>query len=343
MGTIFFWFYDVLLAAVLIGMLFLGVKRGFIRMLLSLIALAAAFIASLYISDGLSTLIYDKFVTEPLENTITDTVNDAFGDNFVVQIGKIDMSKATVGGKPIDQLKLTPDAAGKITITLDDVDMTKTGLSNVDLSMLGFDTSQNLSNLDIGTVQILQSDLKDNNIEDLVMAEVVSAKIKDSEMFDDISKIVDDINEALPVDVVSAKSLQQMDNTMIRDVVISIANANGNPGKSILDGVIKPMLLVPIRTLIFVLLFVIIMIVLTLIIKGTSIINKLPLIGKFNEVLGGVMGILEGVIVIFIIVIALHLTVTLTDNSLVFLNEMTINESYAFSWVYNFRFLDFLA
>ncbi len=345
MGTEFFWFYDVILVAVLIGMMFLGVKRGFIRMVLSLAAFVAAFLISLFVSDIASEKLYESFVEEKLETAITDTVNDTLGDNIVTQLGKINMDKVTVGGKTLDQLDITPDGAGKITISLKDVDMSRTGLSGVDLSVFGYDKSENIniSDLDIGTVQIYESDLRQNNIGDLLLAEVLTSKILDSDVFDAVADVADKVGEAVPILNINAETLAQADNNVIRDVIISVRNANGNPGKAILDNLVKPVILIPLRTLIFMILFVIILLVLNLVITATSVVNKLPLIGRFNAFLGGVLGIINGVLIIFIIVIILHIVTILTDNSMVFLNDMTIDDSYAFGWIYNFRFLDFLS
>ena len=61
-----------------------------------------------------------------------------------------------------------------------------------------------------------------------------------------------------------------------------------------------------------------------------------------GNVSGGVLGLVQGLIIVFIVVIIAHMAVALSNNTLIFLNEMTINKSYAFSWVYNFSFLDFL-
>ncbi len=342
MGTEFFWFYDVILAAVLIGTLFLGVKRGFIRMALSLVAFIAAFLISFYGSDFLSVKVYEGFIEDDLEATISKTIDDTIGENIVTQLGKLDISKMTVGGKPIDSLDLTPDKAGNITLNLNDVDMSRTGLANIDLTVFGYDKTDRISDIDIGTVQIYQGDLQNNSIEDLLLAEVLSDKIFNSEAFSSINDVVNKINEVLPMVGISEDVLSQADNSLLRNVIISIRNANGNPGKAVIDNVIKPVLLIPIRTLIFILMFVIIMIVLNLIITLTSVVNKLPLIGKFNEVLGGVLGLVNGVVIMFLIVVVLHLVTAMTNNTLVFLNDMTINSSYAFSWIYNFDFLQIL-
>ncbi|HRM44333.1 MAG TPA: CvpA family protein, partial [Fusicatenibacter saccharivorans] len=96
MGTEFFWFYDVILAAILIGMMFIGAKKGFVRMVLRLCAFAASFVIALMISNGVSGWIYDSFISKPLEQTISTSINDALGDNVVTQLGKIDMEKAKI-------------------------------------------------------------------------------------------------------------------------------------------------------------------------------------------------------------------------------------------------------
>ena len=101
-------------------------------------------------------------------------------------------------------------------------------------------------------------------------------------------------------------------------------------------------MLVPLRTIIFVVLFILIFIILSILIKATSVINKLPLIGQLNSLLGGVAGLLQGLVIVFIVVIIAHMAAEPTNNTLIFLNDMTINKSFAFSKIYNFSFLDFL-
>ena len=123
MGTEFFWFYDFILAAILIGMMFIGAKKGFVRMVLSLCAFAASFVIALMISNSVSGWIYDSFISKPLEQTISTSINDALGDNVVTQIGKIDMEKAKINGKSIDSLELKADKAGKVTVNLGNVNL----------------------------------------------------------------------------------------------------------------------------------------------------------------------------------------------------------------------------
>ena len=342
MGTEFFWFYDVILAAILIGMLFVGAKKGFVRMVLSLGAFIASFVVALIISDGVSGWVYDSFISKPLEQTISTSINEALGDNVVTQIGKIDMDKAKINGTSIDELELKVDKAGKVTVNLNNVNLSNTGISKVDLTAFGVDKSTDYSKVNLGSVQIYESDIEKYGIENMILTEVLAQNIKDSDIADSVNEVIEQVSEAVPALGLEGKTIEDIDNGMINNVVVSVVQSSGNPGKAVLDNVAKPIVFVPLRTIIFILLFFIVFIILSIIIKATSLINKLPVIGKLNSLLGGVLGFVQGLIIVFIVVIIAHMAVEMTNNTLIFLNDMTINKSYAFSWVYNFSFLDFL-
>lgn len=342
MGTEFFWFYDVILAAILIGMMFIGVKKGFVRMVLRLCAFAASFVIALMISNGISGWIYDSFISKPLEQTISTSINDALGDNVVTQLGKIDMEKAKINGKSIDSLELKADKAGKVTVNLGNVNLSNTGISKVDLTSFGVDKNIDYSNINLGSVQIYESDIEKYGIENMILTEVLAQNIKNSAIADSVNEIIDKVGETVPALDLKGKTIEDIDSGTINSVVVSVVQSSGNPGKAVLDNVAKPIVLVPLRTIIFVVLFILIFIILSILIKATSVINKLPLIGQLNSLLGGVAGLLQGLVIVFIVVIIAHMAVELTNNTLIFLNDMTINKSFAFSKIYNFSFLDFL-
>jgi len=339
MGTEFFWFYDVILAAILIGMMFIGAKKGFVRMVLRLCAFAASFVIALMISNGVSGWIYDSFISKPLEQTISTSINDALGDNVVTQLGKIDMEKAKINGKSIDSLELKADKAGKVTVNLGNVNLSNTGISKVDLTSFGVDKNIDYSNIDLGSVQIYESDIEKYGIENMILTEVLAQNIKNSAIADSVNEIIDKVGETVPALDLKGKTIEDIDSGTINSVVVSVVQSSGNPGKAVLD---KPVVLVPLRTIIFVVLFILIFIILSIVIKATSVINKLPLIGQLNSLLGGVAGLLQGLVIVFIVVIIAHMAVELTNNTLIFLNDMTINKSFAFSKIYNFSFLNFL-
>ena len=310
--------------------------------MLRLCAFAASFVIALMISNGVSGWIYDSFISKPLEQTISTSINDALGDNVVTQIGKIDMEKAKINGKSIDSLELKADKAGKVTVNLGNVNLSNTGISKVDLTSFGVDKNIDYSNINLGSVQIYESDIEKYGIENMILTEVLAQNIKNSDIADSVNEIIDKVGETVPALDLKGKTIEDLDSGTINSVVVSVVQSSGNPGKAVLDNVAKPIVLVPLRTIIFVVLFILIFIILSILIKATSVINKLPLIGQLNSLLGGVAGLLQGLVIVFIVVILAHMAVELTNNTLIFLNDMTINKSFAFSKIYNFSFLDFL-
>ena len=311
-------------------------------MVLRLCAFAASFVIALMISNGVSGWIYDSFISKPLEQTISTSINDALGDNVVTQLGKIDMEKAKINGKSIDSLELKADKAGKVTVNLGNVNLSNTGISKVDLTSFGVDKNIDYSNIDLGSVQIYESDIEKYGIENMILTEVLAQNIKNSAIADSVNEIIDKVGKTVPALDLKGKTIEDIDSGTINSVVVSVVQSSGNPGKAVLDNVAKPVVLVPLRTIIFVVLFILIFIILSILIKATSVINKLPLIGQLNSLLGGVAGLLQGLVIVFIVVIIAHMAVELTNNTLIFLNDMTINKSFAFSKIYNFSFLDFL-
>ena len=52
----------------------LGYRRGFIRSMVQLVGLVAAFMLAFSFSETLSTYVYDAFISEPLRETVTQTL-----------------------------------------------------------------------------------------------------------------------------------------------------------------------------------------------------------------------------------------------------------------------------
>ena len=85
MGTQFFWIFDVAVAAIFLGYIFMGIRKGFISVLLSLLALVLAFCVALFTSGSIAEAIYDNMISpDSLDNhrhrpEIETALNDGFG------------------------------------------------------------------------------------------------------------------------------------------------------------------------------------------------------------------------------------------------------------------------
>lgn len=91
--------------------------------------------------------------------------------------------------------------------------------------------------------------------------------------------------------------------------------------------------------------FVVLMLVLRLIIGPVSnafkAVNKIPIVGPVNVLFGGVLGAVEGLIVVYVISIVIKAVVNVTGSSLIFLNTQTINMTKLFLKFYNFDIIGY--
>lgn len=71
-------------------------------------------------------------------------------------------------------------------------------------------------------------------------------------------------------------------------------------------------------------------------------VNKIPLIGPVNSLLGAILGAVEGAILISVISVAVKLAVYLTKGSLIFINNETISQTYLFKLFYELDLSTFI-
>lgn len=88
--------------------------------------------------------------------------------------------------------------------------------------------------------------------------------------------------------------------------------------------------------IVFIITFVIIRIILTILKVVSKIIDKIPLIGQINKIGGGILGAIEGIIIIFAILALISVISPLIANT----NLLEyINSSYIGSFMYNNNFI----
>lgn len=348
MGTAFFWFYDIVILAIIIGIIFKCARKGFVATLLGMVSLVVAFIASWFLSEVISVAVYNNIVRKPLEDKITSSLSDVMENTTGESLSKIDVSKILVNGKPISELNLTPDNAGKINIDLSSLDCSATGISEVDLSMFGIDSqTTDFSAIDAGNIQITEAELEKNSVGTLILANSLASKAQDggNDFLNVVSGISDLVSQTLPKVMPDGLTtpISSDNNTVVKDIILIIMSSNSeNVGQAVLNNFVAPLILAPMRVIIFALLFIIIMIVLGIVVKCTKMINKIPVLGKFNQAGGALLGIAEGAIVVFIVALGIQLIVTVSGNSLMVLNDMTIEKTFIFKYIYNFEFLNLL-
>ncbi len=97
--------------------------------------------------------------------------------------------------------------------------------------------------------------------------------------------------------------------------------------KEIVDNIFKPAILSVLTALLFVIIFILALIICTILAKSLKLVNKIPLLGKVNEFLGGVIGLLKGVVIVFILNWALLMLVTKNGALFSVITAETLNSS----------------
>ena len=114
---------------------------------------------------------------------------------------------------------------------------------------------------------------------------------------DEISNTVDTTIEKLPAFIRGITEIEEKRD----DVINSINQLKKADAKEITDNIvlnyIAPIAIKVLSALVFIVLFVVLFFACKLLSKCLKLVNKLPLIGKLNEFLGGVLGVLQGAVI----------------------------------------------
>lgn len=343
MGTQFFWFFDAAVIVLLLVFVFKGIHKGLVSVLVSVVAMIVAFIISLPLSGTIADAIYDGMIRDAVSDEINEQISNVFDKTVVTELKNVDISKAKINGKPLSEINTETDSAGKINLDLSRLDLTDTGIKDIDLSAFGFSEDYNYASVNLGSIEITSTEKEEYGIEKIILSSVITDNISNDTAFGEVNKAIEEMAQSLP-SFMSGVADSLVTEEKINDVVISILDADSDDyASAITDNVVKPVVLVPMRALIFVILFVIILVVLNILAKLMKGINRIPLIGGINKFLGAIAGFVQGAIVIFLICIFVQVVIVLSGNELIFLNTMTIDESFIFKKIYYFEFLDLIS
>lgn len=148
---------------------------------------------------------------------------------------------------------------------------------------------------------------------------------------------------ALVGDVVSPAVLEDILETVsgaennIRSAVDVFLNGDSRKtAEAVESGIVAPAVKQILRGIIWSVLMIILLLISRIIAHVFEGVNKVPVIGPVNAVLGGVLGLCEGTVFVYIIAQVIRLTCYLTSNSLMFLNTETVLNTYLFKYLFYF-------
>lgn len=107
-----------------------------------------------------------------------------------------------------------------------------------------------------------------------------------------------------------------------------ITNNNATQiSQKVTETIVKPPLIAVLSGVVFVVLFLVLMLICKIITKALGLVNKLPLLGEINALLGGFVGVLEGIIVVLIINVLITLLVGESGSLFSIITPQTIQSS----------------
>ena len=178
----------------------------------------------------------------------------------------------------------------------------------------------------------------------LVTAQVIAVKMLDTPLFSEISGYVGVIGQTVPAlfgD--TADSISNGNAAALRSLVLTMINTSGSVRDSIMDHMIRPLFTLAVQTVAFVVIFAVVFAVIEIIASALKIVNKIPVVGSVNRVLGCAAGLVSGLLSVAVICIVVRLLVSLTDGSVIFLNNDTIGQTVLFRHFYDMGFLNFFS
>lgn len=336
MGSQFFWFLDIIAVAVILIYVYRGARKGAVGVLISAVSVIVAFIAAYALSGVTSEKLYDVLIRDKIESTVDSNINSITGGEIINGLSDIDMSKALIKGTPLSELELEFDASGKTDIDLSSVDLTETGIQNADLTMFGIKSDFDYSDVKTGRVTVTKEDVSKYGINNVVLARIIAGNIASTKVDRAFSDIGDKMSGTFAkIFTDFGKQLSSGSSDAAYSVVVSVITAAGEDyGARIVDSIITPAVLPPLRIIVFLILFALIVAILSLIANLAQLVNRLPVAGKANVVLGALLGVVQGLIVLMIFCMVMKFLIWVCGGSLVFINEPTIQRTFIFRFIY---------
>jgi len=171
------------------------------------------------------------------------------------------------------------------------------------------------------------------------LAELVYNAFIKQTIIESVSKVVND--SALTSAAQKASGLMESLPTVLSNSLVyfgvneaKVSELFGNSATLAIEEVIMTPVVGVISVVFFLILFILLLFVLNKVFKGVSKLFRLPLIRVVDSLAGMVLGVLEGLLAVYILAFAFKLIIPLTGGGVFILNEAYISESIFFSLFY---------
>lgn len=341
MGSQFAFIYDIVALAIIIGTFFAGYKRGFASVIVGLLAMAAAFFCASMFSKPISEWFYTEIVEQPLESSVDKAVSDAMGNITLGGLSELDFSAVKIGGVPAADYTPNYEGTGKAVVDLSDLDLSECGITAEMLSDLSLPADTDLSSYNGRTAEFTAADIEQFGMGKLAVAHIAASALQKTSIVEDIVEYTDQVGEALPF-IFGGLSQEISSGSVsgLRTIVLNMISARASVQEAVVERIIAPQVLATAQTIAFMVIFILVSSALGIAAHLLKIVNKIPIIGGANAVLGGITGLLEAMLSLMIICLVLRLIISLSDGGIILLNSAAIDDTYFFRYFYNMELLD---
>lgn len=117
------------------------------------------------------------------------------------------------------------------------------------------------------------------------------------------------------------------------NAIMSILN-NVNSAPQALESAIAPIFIALIQGILFVVLFIVFMVLFHFLLKAMRLITHLPIIHQFDQLFGGLLGLIEAVVILFVLILVFGLISLCTSGGTGIISTQNIESSYIFKYFY---------
>ena len=134
--------------------------------------------------------------------------------------------------------------------------------------------------------------------------------------------------------------LKAVGYTQNKDAIIDsfYENITGSQAQQAIEDYIKPPVIKLIGIIILAVSFLLVLLIVLLIASKLELVNKIPVLGKFNQALGAVLGAVKGLVIALCLCLILSLCISDGTDLLGFITKQGVNSSLIFKTVDNYVF-----
>lgn len=297
MGTQFWWFYDAMAGAVLLICIFLGAKKGALKSVFSSAACCIAVLVAYAVSGSVSESLYNGTLLKGSVSKIERTISS---DTF---LSKLSSHLENMGySLKIDRKKL-----GNVLNEEQQYDEAIVYyINNVNARRLEDDESILLEKVHECYGEVIAEIITDSSMSKFV-AETAA---------DEIRKDSSGMQELIP--------MFKFDES-VTPAAKFIAEEYASPAYRIIFRLVS-----------FIILFLALSILIICSINAFMSNREESVLNAFSHIIGGILGILTAIAVVFAIAAAVRMWAVMGSNEMLFFNNESVEKTYVFKYFYDF-------